>query len=182
MSEIADSARVAIFLADYAGNDAANKVNALGAGWSLTGLNPATGLTAAWSVVAMVDVPPKFYNDDFAIALTLRDPTGRAVEIPGVTGTPQTVQVAQNVHVDEPSFPPGTYVPRGIAWSHLQLIMNFGNGLPLAPGHLYTWTLEIDGVRRDQWATSFFVVGPPPPPVFGGPTGPASIPELGPEV
>ena len=150
MSEIAERARVALFLSDYAGNDAAGKVNALGAGWALTGVDPATGLTAAWSVVAMVDVPPQFYNDDFALALTLRDAADRPVSVPGPAGAGQTIQMAQNVHVDEPAFPPGANVPRHRAWAHVQVIVNFGNGLPLSPGQFYTWTLEIDGVRKEH--------------------------------
>lgn len=177
MSDIADQARVTLFLADYAANDALGKVNALGAGWSLTGHDPATGMTGAWAVVVIIDVPPAFYGHDYALSLALRGPDGRPVTAPGPTGEQQTIQVAQSVHVDTPN-PPGVYVPGNTLWAHTQLIMNFAAGLPLASGQQYTWTVEIDGTSKPHWRTSFYVVGPRPGPVFGGQAGPASIPEI----
>lgn len=178
MSEIAEAARVAVFLADYAGNDPGGRINALGVGWALAPLNPQTGVTSALAAVAIVSVPPQFYGAEYAIEVTLRREDGRAVEMPGPTGEPQALRLAQNIRAEEPTFPPGSNVPRGKLWSQMQVVMGFSNGLPLVGGQLYSFTVGIDSTSKPDWAASFYVPGPPSGPVFGGPAGPADIPGL----
>lgn len=178
MSNISERARVAVLLCDYAGADAISKVNALGLGWAVTGINPSTGTTAPMTVLVFVDTPPDMYGQEFAITLTLRDAAGKPVELPGPAGNPQAMRLAQNVRAEEPSFPSEANVPRHAVWAHSQMVFNLLNGLPLQPGQLYTWTVEIDSTRLDGWSVSFYVSGPRPGLVFGGPANPADIPDL----
>ena len=76
MSAIAETARVSILLCDFAMVDRANKVNMLGAGWQITGLDRSTGSTAPHSVVVMVDVAPEHFGDSFAFELSLHEASG----------------------------------------------------------------------------------------------------------
>jgi hypothetical protein len=179
VSVIADEARVAVFLADYAAADAVNKINAIGLGWAVTGTDPSTGLTAPQTLVAMLDVPPDRYGEDFTLTLTLRDEAGAPVALPGPAGTPQPMRIAQIVRAEEPTFGPAMNVPRDVLWAHVQVVLNLGNGLPLQPG-LYSWQLDIDGKEDPKWRASFYVPGPRPAPVFGGPANPAHIPGVDP--
>lgn len=166
MSEVADDARVFIVLADYAAADAINKVNVIGAGWQLTGPQPETGLTSPQSLVVLVNLPPRHYNEQFALAVTLLDDTETPVQVPGPTGAPQALRISQLAKAEEPSFP-GANVPRNVIPSQVQVVVNFPGGLPLTPNHLYSWQVDIDGNARPAWRTSFFVTGPPPGVVIG---------------
>lgn len=167
MSALADAVRVSVLLTDYAAADAIAKVNILGAGWAVTGVNPETGTVAPQAVVVLIDVPPPFYGEDFTVGLQLKDAGGEVVSLPGPAGEPQAIRIAQVLRAEEPTFPPGTYVPRHTVWSHSQIIFYLANGLPLRPNELYTWYLELDGEQREAWAVSFYVAGPPPAPVLG---------------
>lgn len=166
MSEIADQSRVSIILADYASADAVNKVNVIGAGWQIAGIDPQTGLTAAQSLIVMIDLPPRFYSEDFALAIVLLDQSDQPVMLSGPTGQPQAMRISQLARAEEPVFAGGN-VPRGVVPSHVQVIISLSAGLALAPGQLYTWQVEIDGDAKPTWRVSFFVAGPPPPPVIG---------------
>lgn len=178
MSSISSTARVSLFVADYAAPDAIQKLNILGAGWAVTAVNPETGLTAPHAVVAFIDVPPEHYGEEFAVTLTLRDSAGQPVKVPGPTGQVEPMRIAQTLRVEEPQFPPEFNVPRRTVWSHTQVALNMSNGIPVALGQLYTWTLDIDGNGHPAWSVSFYVPGPRPGPVFGGPANPATIPDL----
>lgn len=167
MTELRDTARVAVVLADYAATDAINKVNILGAGWAVAGRDLASGAVPPQTLVVFIDVPPPFYGQDFTVSLQLMDQAGQVVQLPGPVGEPQALRVAQIVRAEEPVTPAGSNIPKGVLWSHSQIIFSLPNGLPLPPNQLYTWTIEIDGEHRDVWAVSFYVPGPPPPPVIG---------------
>jgi hypothetical protein len=164
MSQIGDAARVSVLLADYALTDAINKVNVLGAGWAVTGLEPQTGMTAPQCLVVLIDVPPAHYGESFTVGIQLRDSSGGLVEMPGPAGQLQPLRIAQISRVEEPTVPG---VPRGILWAHSNFVFSLVNGLPLRPDEMYTWHVEIDGEERSHWAASFFVAAPVPPPVVG---------------
>jgi hypothetical protein len=166
MSEIADDARVTLLLADYAVADAVKKVNILGAGWQLAGLQQNTGMTSPQTVVVFVDLPPQHNNEQFAMSLTLLDESGQAVEVPGPTGEQQPLRISQLCKAEEPVFP-GQNVPSNVVFSHLQWVVQFAGGIPLPPSQLYTWQVEIDGNAPKAWAASFYVPGPKPKPVLG---------------
>jgi len=148
-------------LSDFANVDGTGKVNALGVNWSITGLAP-TGLTPPQTLVALIDIPAKLAGQPFTVCLTLLDESGAAV-VPA--GQSDAVRVQQLASVQRPAVP-NVILPEELPYKH-QVTVNFGNGLPLQPGRMYHWRLEIDGNTRPEWETSFFVAGPPPAPLIG---------------
>lgn len=167
MSALADKARVSIVLADYAAADAINKVNILGAGFALCGVDFQTGAIPPQTLIVFVDTPPEFYGEDYTLSVALRDSSGEPVEISGPDGSPQPMRVAQVVRAEAPVFPPGTNVPKDVVWSHAQVCLQLMNGLPLKPGDYYTWSVQVDATDRPEWSVSFYVAGPPHPVVLG---------------
>jgi hypothetical protein len=157
---VGDEARACLILADYANADAARKLNLLGGGWQVTGLMP-TGLTGPQALVAMIEVPPRLAGTEFPVSLTLLDEGGNPVMVPTPTGGQDALRIAQMAKAETPNVP-GVLL-QGKVWSRVQVILNFGNGLPLQPGQAYTWKLEIDGTHNPQWAASFLVAAPPQP-------------------
>jgi len=175
-------AEVVVLLADYIGIDGGGKINALGLGFALAGLQP-HGLTAPQHVVVMIDVPPKYAGQQFALSLELRDETaGQPVMVAtDPSGQLQPLRIQQVAQVRPPQVP-GLYLPPDAVWCRIQVPVAFQDGLPVQPGHEYLWRVQIDGQTRAGWGARFFVPGPPPPPVFGGPLGPADIPNIQPPV
>lgn len=173
---LSDDARVTIILADYLGIDAGGKLNALGAGFSLTGLQP-NGMTAPQHIGVLVDLPARYAGQDCTVSVELRDVAlASAVKLPGPSGESEAMRLQQIMKVD-PMQLPGVYLPSDLP-TRLQMVVAFQNGLPLALGRSYQWRVEIDGRHRKGWVTQFHVVGPPPGPVYGGPSEPADIPDL----
>jgi hypothetical protein len=164
VSGISDNARVKVLLADFANQDAVGKVNLIGANWSITGIQP-PGMTPPQTLVVLVDVPSRFHGEDFALSMTLFDDAGDPVDVPGPTGEMQPLRVQQLVRAERPVIP-GANVPPDAPGS-VQVILNFGGGIPLSSGRTYYWRVEIDTNTNPQWETSFYVVGPPPAPVVG---------------
>lgn len=177
---IFDDASVTVFVADHIAIDAAQKITALGAGFLITGLDPQTRLTAPQHVAVLVDVPAKYVGQQFALSLELRDETiGRLVQVPTLpTGQLDALRVQQIVPVSPPqvgaaSLPEGTPM-------RSQVMLGFPTGVPLVAGHRYAWQVDIDGQHRPGWKAVFSVLGAPPGPIFGGPAGPAAIPNIAP--
>lgn len=168
-----------VFVADYASGDAAGKINALGVGFRVTGVQP-NGLTPPQTVVVLIDVPSKYIGDEFPVSVDLRrDDTGELVKMQGPTGQAEAMRIQQMVKVEAASVP-GVYIPSGLA-SRVQLVYAFATGLALQPGVTYRWGLEIEGQANKNWRALFHVAGPPPPPVLGGPGGSTdpTLPPLG---
>jgi len=163
VSEIGDTARVAVILADYAAVDAVQKVNILGAGWLVTGIEPQTGSTAPQALVLMVDVDPAHIGDSFTLEAALYDESQQLVQVPGPAGQPQSLRIGHVFTVERPLVPGHP----AANWSHTQLVVNFAGGIPLAGNALYTWRVRIDGDEDHTWATSFYVAGTPQGPVIG---------------
>lgn len=173
---LVEDCRVTLIVADYIGVDAASKLNAIGAGFSITGLQP-TGLTAPMYVGVLVDVPPAFHGQEFPLSLELRDVEGNSVvTMTGPSGAPEALRVQSMVTPERPVLP-GTYLPPAM-FARVQVVIGFQNGLPLSAGRFYEWRVEIEGQHRKGWIARFHVTGPPPPPVVGGPAGPSSIPNI----
>jgi hypothetical protein len=99
------------------------------------------------------------------------------VQVSTATGQLEALRIAQLTRINRVQPPPGGYVPGDILCRE-QGVIGFQGGLPLSPGHAYAWKLSIDGQSRPDWEAHFLVAGPPPGPVFGGPAGPSSIPDL----
>lgn len=144
MSEIGDTARVSILLADFANTDAAGKLNIIGGGVAVTGISPESGQTAPLTVVLQVHVQPRFVNQSFALELALYGDDGQVVVPPGPVEMPP-IRIAQPVHVEMPRPAPGSYLPPDSVWPGSNMLVNFNNGLPLAAGKTYEWRAAIDG-------------------------------------
>lgn len=174
-----DDALVAVLVADYIGIDAGNKLNAVGVGFTLHGIE-ATGLSSPFSVAVLVDIPPKYNGHEFSVSLELHDDIlGQVVQLTGPSGQLEAMRVQQVGKVEPHSAPPGVWLPQGM-FGRVQLNLAFANGLPLKPGTLYSWRAELNGQKRKGWRAQFGIPGPPPPPVFGGPVGPTDIPDIPP--
>jgi hypothetical protein len=157
---------VIVALTDYAVADAAGKLNIVGGGWQVTGIQTQSGQTGPMALVLMIDLPPKFYGEEFAIEFALYDEAENLVQMPSPTGGMIPLRVGQAVTAEKPAVP-GQYVPDKALWSRTVLISNFPNGLPLPAGGSYTWKLRIDGDNEHVWAVGFHVVGAAPGPVMG---------------
>lgn len=178
MSIFAD-AHVTLFLADYASTDAAGKVNALGVGFALSGVQ-GNGFTAPQYVVGLVDVPSRYADQEFSLSLELRnDDTNQIVTLPpGPSGQREALRFQQLSKVEPPRFA-GVYVPSSM-YARVQVILAFQQGLILQPGVTYRWCLGIDGQSRAGWTARFHVAGPPPGPVVGGPADISVLDDLPP--
>ncbi len=171
-----DDARVTLLLADYVAVDASGKLTAVGAAFTLTGLGP-DGHTPPMHVAVLVDVPAHLVGQDFAMSVELRDDgSGAPVLVAGQDGEPEPLRVAQVMRAQPPAVP-GLQVPAS-APGRVQVVLGFPGGLPLEIGHSYRWSVELDGATRPEWSVVFHVPSPAPGPVFGGPSGPTSIPNF----
>jgi hypothetical protein len=168
-------AQAIVLVADYIGVDVAGKVNAIGAGFALSTIGP-NGHTPPQSVAVLIDVPSKYAGEEFALSLELRnETTGSTVQLPVESGQLEALRMQQVIRVERPQIL-GAYIPSSIT-CRSQATIAFPTGLPLQPGTTYAWRLEIDTQTRPGWFARFHVLGPPPGPVFGGPAGPAELPE-----
>src|SRR5207245_2549908 len=119
----ADDARVTVLLADYISVDAAGKVTAVGAGFSITPLQPG-GQTAPMHVAVMVDVPSSHVGQDFSLSLSLRDvDTGTPVLVPGPSGELEPLQIAQVMRAQAPTAP-GMHLPSTLP-GRVQVVLGF---------------------------------------------------------
>jgi hypothetical protein len=169
MSLYSDAVAV-VLVADHVSVDPSGRIHALGLAFNIVSLGPAS-LTPPCTVLAVVDVPRRHVGVQAALGLELRDDTlGQVVALPGPSGSGEALRVQQLVTFNPPNVA-GAYLTPDLP-CRAQMVLAFQNGLPLTPGHTYTWRLEVDGQARPDWRASFHVVGPAPSPVFGGPTGP----------
>jgi hypothetical protein len=161
MSDLSDTARVQIFLADHAVPDPTNKINALGIGYQYAVLNVG-GFTAPCAVVVIAEFPVNAVGEDCAVELALYNDANELVSAPGLMGDATTpVRFAENVTLQQPQVAvPGLRFPRDAIWPRHQLVAAFQNGLPLAVGMGYEWRVSIDTVTRPDWASGFYVPAP----------------------
>jgi hypothetical protein len=175
---LVESARVTVLVADYVSVDSAGKLTAVGAGFMLTALQP-DGQSPPQHLAVLVEVPNAESGHDFALGVSLIDETtGQPVLVPGPSGEPEALRLAQVVQAQAPALQ-GMLVPSGVP-GRVQLVLAFPQGLPLEVGHSYRWSVEVDGQTQPGWSAWFHVPSPAPGPVFGGPPGPATIPSIPP--
>lgn len=167
MSDIAKNCVVNLNLADFANTDGAGKVNVIGAGVSVLGVDVSQGLSARFTLWVNVQVPSSYCPAEFPVEVALLDGKGDLIALPGpVDGATQPLRIGQVVHVERPSatLSPGI---RDHIGSQVQMVFDFSNGLPLAIGGLYEWRVRVDGDDTIEWRYPFAVAGPPPGPVIG---------------
>ena len=165
MSEIAERASTEIIVADFAIVDQAGKSNIVGAGVALLGFDPQQGLTSRFSVWVSVVVPTSLCPVEFPVEIALVDAAGDLVQIPGPAGL-QTLRIAQIVTAEKPSAQVAM-AQRDHIGARIQLVMDFGSGLPLTPGANYEWRVRVDGDESGQAVYAFGVWGATAGPVVG---------------
>jgi hypothetical protein len=165
VSAFSEACRVQILITDHGVADSASKINMLGAGFQVAGLQP-NGFIAPQSVVVIIEGPSDHFGEQYAFELALYDSGGQLVETPALTGEKNPLRIAQALTADAPSVA-GVSKHALSLWSHQQFIATFPGGMPLAAGQTYEWRVGIDGDQRPNWRASFFVPGPQPPTVLG---------------
>jgi hypothetical protein len=173
---IFDDALVSLILGDYVAAEPTGKINAIGAGFQTTTIQP-TGNIGPQCVALLIDVPQKYAGQQYPVSLELRNvDTNSVVPIPG-TNPPQATRFQQLVTATRPMVP-GIAVPDSVPCRH-QMVLQMHDGIPLAAGR-YAWRVEIDGKHRPNWHAYFTVLAPPAAPVVGGPTAaaPTDLPTL----
>jgi hypothetical protein len=182
MSSVYEDAHVVVLLSDYAQPDSSGKINALGLGFQVAGLQQ-NGLTAPQYVTVLIEVTHQHIGETFALSVGLRERvTGQHVKLPGPSGKAEPLRVQQICPINPPSVP-GVFLTQGAVKPRINMALAFPNGLALPPGATYVWKVEIDGQGRKGWTAEFHVPGPPPQPVLGGtdnPEGVADLPKLDP--
>jgi hypothetical protein len=163
MSEASDSAHVRIIIADYAVADQQGKVTLVGAGVTVLGVNPAAGMTAPFAVVANASFDPKFVGDNPAFEVSLETNDGQLVQMPGQSH-PLRVATSEKLPL---TVLPGADVPNDAARPKAQIILQFQNGLPLAPGHGYKWRVKVDGETHEEWTEMMYIPTASAGPVLG---------------
>jgi hypothetical protein len=130
--------RATLLLADAA-QAVEGKLYVLGAGWSVTGPQP-----APMAIALKLDVPWDQANTRHRWRLELVDADGEPVSL----GESGAIFIEQEFEVGRPpGVKPGTALDYVVA-------MNI-TPLPLEPARQYAWTLTIDGDGRDDWRLPF---------------------------
>ena len=173
-------AQVTFLLCDYAANDAAGKLNVIGAGVTFLNLVAGPGTpTPPFTLVAQVNVPASHADKQYALTVELFDVTrGQIVNMPADDpGQLQALRAQQVVTVGRPMLPPGLQQPDNPMMGNT-MMMAFPQGLPLQENTAYEWRVQIDGQTR-HWFYRFHVLGPQPGVIIGGPANPSRIPGIG---
>lgn len=174
---LVDDAHVWMVIADYGAADSAGKLNIIGAGFQW--VNAVHGVFATpHTLVVVIELPQKYAGEQCAVSIELRNETsGMAVKVPTAPdGRPDTLRISQNVDIAAPTMP-GVRTPREMP-CRIQIAAGIPAGIPLEPNAEYAWRLSLDGTHRKAWQARFWTLGGPPRPVFGGPSGPADIPNV----
>lgn len=133
--------RATLLLADHA-QVAEGKLNTIGAGWSITGPQP-----APFALAALVEFPWTAAGTDHTARFELIDSEGVSVEVPTPDGDkPLAVEILFPVAA-------GFGVSKGTPLVQA-LAVNSGP-VPIPPGGRYEWRLLIDGETDDTWRVGF---------------------------
>lgn len=147
------SASATLMLADFVNVDASGKVNIIGGGVQFLGHDPSNGMSAAFSVYVNITVSlPQFEETAANVEVVLVDGDGQAVTLETEQGN-NTVRFVQEVDFringDGSSMPPIGFP------STSNIVLNFPQGLPLAPNSAYEWLVFVDSQRLTS--TSMFI-------------------------
>ena len=117
-----------------------NKLYVLGAGWSVTGPNPAPS-----AIALHLKVPWDEANMPHVMRLELIDADGQPVS-PSADADPIVIESQFEVG-RAAGLPPGTPIDLSVA-------LNFGP-IALPPGGRFEWRLTIDGRAEADWHLAF---------------------------
>ena len=141
----------------------------VGGGVTILGVNVESGMTAPFSVLVWVTFAPNFVGDNPAVELSLETDENQLVQLPGFldsAGQPQYLRVATSDTL-LPTVMPGAVIPDGVVRPKAQMLMQFQNGLPLTPGHMYRWRVKVDGDTHNDWTETMFIPTAAAGPVVG---------------
>lgn len=164
MSEISESARLTLVMADFAMVTGEGKVNIVGAGLSGLGFDPGQGVTTRFTVVSEVCIPAASAPAEAAVEITLLR-EGEVVKLAGPLGE-QALRIGQTPTFEKPNFPAAMAVRDAVEARHVS-VLDFGSGLPIAPNAAYEWVLQVDGDADNAIRYPFAVLAGTPGPVFG---------------
>lgn len=165
MSDVARNARVQLFMADFASQDAIGKINVVGMGAVALGFDAQNGVTSRFSVTCSVWLPSAFLPCEISIELALVDHEGTLVELPGPV-SPQPMRIASVAEMKHANIPVSNAMMNHIGQAH-HVTVDFNNGLPLAPNGQYQWRVELEGDEETRHLYPFIVYGPLGRPVVG---------------
>lgn len=123
------------------------------------------GVTNRFAVYAHADFPSSILPVEVSLELALMAGEDVVVVAGGPMG-PQTVRVAQTPTIDRVQLPISVPMRDHVGGS-TNVILDFQNGLPLAPNSNYEFRMQIDGDAENEVRYPFVVVGPPPGAVVG---------------
>lgn len=144
---------VAMTIADYVNIDANGKANLVGAGIRVLSRESGTAASspfAVWVTLSLADVP----THPVIVELVLTAPDGSSVRLDDNAGRSSEIRITQSATFDAMTpvgLPEGDLPPTHV------LAANFPNGLHFAPGRLYRWQVEADGVIAGTYP--FYVAG-----------------------
>jgi hypothetical protein len=131
--------KVTMMLADYA-QVADGKMNVIGAGWTVTGPQP-----APFAIALLLEVPWNLANVQHQFRMELIDLDGVPV---APLGSDEPIVIEGQFEIGRPAGTrTGTALP-------FMAALNSGP-LPLEPGGDYEWRLAIDGETREEWRLAF---------------------------
>lgn len=131
--------KVTMLLADYAAV-ADGKLTIVGAGWKVTGPQP-----APFAIAMLFDVPWHLTNEQQQFRLELIDPDGNGV-VPIGAEEPAIIEGQFEVG-RPPGVRPGTSFPFPVPLNYPPLA--------LAPGSEYEWRLTVNGRAHEDWRLAF---------------------------
>lgn len=156
MTTTSSAASATVMIADFVNVDAAGKVNIIGGGIQSLGLNPATALTAPFSVFVNITVSiPLFSDSAAAVEVVLVDTDGQPVTVAGPEGQ-GIMRFTQDLDFRPSGEPNIQHPPLGFPGSS-NIVLNFSGGLPLNAGETYEWVVLLDQMRLSS--ITFFVAG-----------------------
>jgi hypothetical protein len=156
VSAVSDGAIVRILLADYVAIDGSSKkLQVVGGGITILGVNSRTGLSAPFGVLVVVEAPSSLYGAECSVDVTIEDAAGAVALLPG-EGPGEPLQLKQTIKLDAPALQ-APDDPKDFLTARVMLALMFSVGLPLAPGAGYRVRLKIDGETRSEWTDGFIV-------------------------
>jgi len=165
MSEASEAAQLTLLMADFVNVDAAGKVNVVGGGINILGVQPSPQvplMSHGFFVFGRVEIPTRLCPVEAVVELALLDAAGEVVT---PQGADRALRIAQVTTFSRAMI--GNEIgPPELRTSH-QTIVGFGDGLPASLGSPLQWSLRVDGDDANATQLQFVILTPPHNPVIG---------------